>query len=610
MSIRKLPPEVVNRIAAGEVIERPAAVVKELVENALDAGARRIEVIFRDGGRTLIEVADDGCGMTREELELAVQRHATSKLVDDDLVRISTLGFRGEALAAIGAAARLSIVSRPKEAPEAWEIRVEGGRVHAPRPAARAPGTTVSVRDLFFATPARLKFLRTPRAETMAALATFRQLALANPRVAMSFVTEQRRVLDLPAQEPEQRMAAIMGRDFVDNAFPFAAERDGHAISGFASLPTFSRGQADMQFVFVNGRPVQDRQLSGALRAAYRDVLAAGRHPYIVLNISCDPALVDVNVHPAKREVRFRDANLVKGLIISTLRSGLDEHARRTSANLADTVRHLAASASPRPVNAMPAPSTGSFHETARQREMALAMQAPLGDAPAKKSMTATPGLAEARAPDLAPSPTRDDTPEPAPSPDLPLGVAKAQLHNTYIVAEAADGMVIVDQHAAHERLTYERLKRQKEQNDLARQALLVPQIVTLDALSRQALLDAAGELERLGLVVEGFGEEAVAVREIPALLADADISRLVRDVAADLLNDGMPLSLSERIDHVLATFACHHSVRAGRRLSVEEMNALLRQMEATPRSGQCNHGRPTWVKLGWDDVERLFGRK
>ena len=604
MPVRKLPPEIVNRIAAGEVIERPAAVVKELVENALDAEARRIEVIFRDGGRTLVEVSDNGTGMARDELMLAVERHATSKLADDDLVHITTLGFRGEALAAIGAAARLAIVSRQRGAPEAWEIRVEGGVKSEPRPAARAPGTTVRVRDLFFATPARLKFLRSPRAETMAALATFRQLALAHADVAMSFVSEERRVLDLPAQTRQQRIVAILGRDFLDNAFPFEAERDGVRISGLASLPTFSRGQADMQFVFVNGRPVQDRQLSGALRAAYRDVLAAGRHPLLVLDIECEPALVDVNVHPAKREVRFRDANLVKGLIISALRTGLDTHARRTTATLVGTVQRLAERTTVAPARDFHARQVGNT----AQRAMALAMQAPLAEpvgAPA-----ATPfGLAEARAepPTEAPAPAST---KPDSSPDLPLGVAKAQLNATYIVAETADGLVIVDQHAAHERLVYEKLKRQRAEQGVARQALLVPEVVTLDAVSRQALLDAAAELETLGLVVEGFGQDAVAVREIPAVLKGADIAQLVRDVAADLVADGMPLSLSEKLDHVLATFACHHSVRAGRRLTVAEMNALLREMEATPRSGQCNHGRPTWVKLTWDDVEKLFGRK
>ncbi len=608
MPIRRLPPKVINRIAAGEVIERPAAVVKELVENALDANARRIEVLFREGGRTLIEVADDGVGMSREELGLAVERHATSKLVDDDLVHISTLGFRGEALAAIGAAARLAIVSRRIGASEAWEIRVEGGIKSDPRPAARAPGTTVMVRDLFFATPARLKFMRSPRAEALAALAIFRRLALAHADVAMSFVTEQRRTLDLPAQSREQRIAAIMGRDFIENAFPFTAERSDIRVSGLASLPTHSRGQADMQFVFVNGRPVQDRQLSGALRAAYRDVLAAGRHPLLVLDIECPPELVDVNVHPAKREVRFRDANLVKGLIISALRAGLDAHARRTSSALSDTVCRLAER------TAAPSASVGTpvaaamEHGTAAQREMAFSMQAPLAKAISRQE-SAGPGMTEARAAAPLP-PVEGETAEAAPSSDLPLGMAKAQLNATYVVAEAADGMVIVDQHAAHERLTYERLKRQKAEHGVARQALLVPEVVALDAVSRAALLDAAEELAALGLVVEGFGEDAVAVREVPALLKGADIARLVRDVAADLVADGMPLSLSEKIDHVLATMACHHSVRAGRRLTAEEMNALLREMEATPRSGQCNHGRPTWVKLSWDDVEKLFGRK
>ncbi len=615
--IRQLPPQVINRIAAGEVIERPAAVVKELVENALDADARRVEVIFREGGRTLIEVRDDGRGMSREELVLAVRRHATSKLEDDDLLRIHTLGFRGEALAAIGAAARLSIVSRPAQAEEAWEIRVEGGDVRKPRPAARGPGTTVEVRDLFFATPARLKFLRSPRAETMAASATFRRLALAHPHVAMSFVTEQRRVFDLPAQDEEARIATIMGRDFTANAFPFAAEREGIAVRGLASLPTFSRGQADLQFVFVNGRPVQDRQLSGALRAAYRDVLAGGRHPLIVLHIDCPCELVDVNVHPAKREVRFRDANLVKGLIIRALRDGLDKHATRTADTLRDSVARLAerTTRATGPAASSPPPGTQGAPlpppaVQPRLAALATAMQAPLPTA-------TTDGLTEARAnaplPDteemqatLSPAPPAEESPPD----DLPLGLARAQLHNTYIIAETTDGVVIVDQHAAHERLTYERLKRQRDEHGVARQALLIPEVVTLDAISREALLAAADELAALGLVVEGFGEDAVAVREVPALLTKADIAALVRDIAADLAREGLALTLSEKIDHVLATFACHHSVRAGRRLTLEEMNALLREMEATPRSGQCNHGRPTWVKLSLADVEKLFGRK
>ncbi len=594
--IRELPPEVINRIAAGEVIERPASAVKELVENALDAGARRVEVVFREGGRTLIEVRDDGCGMTPEELRLAVRRHATSKLRDDGLVRIATLGFRGEALAAIAAASRLSIVSRPAHATEAWEIAVEGGQETAPRPAARAPGTTVSVRDLFFATPARLKFLRSARAETLAALKVVRQLALAHPRTALAFITEQRRVLDLPPQEAEARIGAIMGRDFIAHAFPIEGEREGYRVLGLASLPTFSRGQPDMQFLLVNGRPVQDRQLSGPLRAAYRDVLAAGRHPLMVLHIECAPELVDVNVHPTKREVRFRDAGLVRALIIGALRAGLDTHARHSAASLADAARTWTEDGRGTP----PADWTSP-----RQAALSTAAQAPLE-------------LAEERAPPplpahpLPPIPARAaPREENAETSHLPLGLAVAQVHGTYIIAETSNGIVIVDQHAAHERLTYERLKRQRAREGIARQPLLVPEVVSLDAASRDALLGAATELRELGLVVEDFGGDAVVVREAPALLGNrVDMARLVRDVAADLLAEGMPLALSERLDHVLATLACHHSVRAGRRLKREEMNALLREMEATPRSGQCNHGRPTAVHLTLDDLDKLFGRK
>ena len=616
--IRQLPPGVVNRIAAGEVIERPAAAVKELVENALDAGARRVEVIFREGGRSLIEVRDDGCGMTPEELKLAVRRHATSKLVDDDLVRITTLGFRGEALAAIGAAARLRITSRPRESEEAWEIEVEGGAETAFRPAARAPGTTVSVRDLFFATPARLKFLRSARAETMAATQVLRQLALAHPHVAFAFITESRRVLDLPAQEPRARIAAIMGRDFSDNAFPFEAEREGYRVSGLASLPTFNRGQADMQFVFVNGRPVRDRQLSGALRAAYRDVLAAGRHPLLVLNIACAPELVDVNVHPAKHEVRFRQPALVRSLIVGSLKQGLDTHARKAAGTLGQVVQRLAE----RQEAPMPMPEQGpgqwqgqgqgqgSISPVLARR--AAGMQAPLELAEQRASRIYEPHSAGSGAagggeeiPVSHPAEAEEERPE------YPLGHAVGQVHDTYIIAQTADGMVIVDQHAAHERLTYERLKRQREKEGVATQPLLVPEVVTLDAVSRAALLDAAEELAAWGVVVEAFGDDAVVVRELPALLgAKVDIARLIRDVAADLVAEGAPLSIPERIHQVLATIACHHSVRAGRRLKREEMDALLREMERTPRSGQCNHGRPTWVRLSLDDIEKLFGRK
>ncbi|HHN67959.1 MAG TPA: DNA mismatch repair endonuclease MutL [Thermopetrobacter sp.] len=583
MSIRRLPEHVINRIAAGEVIERPAAVVRELVENALDAGARRVEIVFRHGGRTLIEVDDDGRGMTPDDLRLSIERHATSKLTDDELIAISTLGFRGEALASIAAVARLSIISRAAGSGEAWRLDAEPGKEPRLAPAARASGTRVSVRDLFFATPARLKFLRSVRAENMGTARLVRRLALARPDVAFALITDERRVIDLPAQTAEARIGAILGRDFPANGFAVSAARDGYLVTGRASLPTFSRGQPDLQFLFVNGRPVVDPLLTGAARAAYRDVLAAGRHPLLLLHVDCAADLVDVNVHPAKREVRFRDPALVRGLIIGALKQGIAEHGGKSAGHLGP---RLAARAMP------PSPSPAA-------RAAAFAANSPL---PA--------GLAEAAAQPLAaPSARVEAATEDAQ--DYPLGAALAQLHDTYILAQSADGLVIVDQHAAHERLTLERLKRQREGEGIARQPLLIPQVVTLDAASRERLLAAAGTLSELGLALEPFGDDAIAVSEVPALIAGhADIAQLVRDIAADLAQDETPHSLHERIEEVLSTFACHHSVRAGRRLSVDEMNALLRDMEATERSGQCNHGRPTWVTLSRADLERMFGRK
>ena len=581
MSIRRLPEKLINRIAAGEVIERPAAVVKELVENALDAAARRVEILFHDGGRTLIEVRDDGHGIPRAELPLAVARHATSKLADDALVRITSLGFRGEALASIAAVARLIITSRARGADSAWEIRVDGGRQEGIRPASLHAGTCVSVRDLFHATPARLKFMRSQRAETMAATRMLRHLALACPDVAFSFITESRRVIDLPPQPLEMRMAAILGRDFPANAFTVEGHREGLEISGFASLPTFSRGQPDHQHVFVNGRPVNDRQLTGALRAAYRDVLAPGRHPLVALFIGCPPELVDVNVHPAKREVRFRDPALVRGLLIRALREGIDRAAGRTARTLGAAIRP-------------PAPRAGASRSL---------------PAPPREEHPPLDGMAEEAANPIF-APAARPAMEPGAS-DLarPLGAALAQFHETYILSQTTDGIVITDQHAAHERLVYERLKRQRQEATVATQPLLIPEVVELSPQEAEALLAAATELAGLGLVLEPFGEAAVVVREVPAILAGGGIETLVRDIAADLATHDMPLSLPERLDHVLATMACHHSVRAGRRLTQREMNALLRDMEATPRSAQCNHGRPTHVKLTLDEVEKLFGR-
>ncbi len=608
MPIRRLPEHLVNRIAAGEVVERPFAVVKELTENALDAGARRIDVFFRGGGRTLIEVADDGCGMTRDDLMLAVERHATSKLEGDDLVRIGTLGFRGEALASIGAVARMSIVSRAENAPEAWEIRVEGGRVEEPRPAARPRGTTVSVRDLFFATPARLKFLRSEQAENREAAQTIRRLAMAHPEVAFLLATEKRRMVDLPVQTPEARMAAIMGRDFATSSFAVGAEREGYRLHGRASLPTLNHGQPSMQFLFVNGRPVQDRQLTGALRAAYRDVLAAGRHPYVALFIECAPELVDVNVHPAKREVRFRDPALVRGLIVRALREGLDAAAHRAADRLGEDLPSVVARRGQGGASLPPGLSRA-----------VLEAQAPFPSAGTVEPVPAF-GLAETSDVDARATPeglnAADDPVACAPQvPDAdmlskPLGSAVAQFHDTYILSQTEDGIVIVDQHAAHERLVYECLKRQRESEGIAVQPLLVPEVVDLPPDHAEALLGAAEDLQSLGLKVEPFGDNAVVVREVPAVLAGGGIAKLVTDLAADMAEQELPLSLSERLDHVLATMACHHSVRAGRRLNREEMNALLREMEQTPRSAQCNHGRPTYVKLTLADIERLFGRK
>ncbi len=614
MPIRRLPEHLVNRIAAGEVVERPFAVVKELVENALDAGAQKIDVFFHGGGRTLIEVADDGCGMSRDDLRLAVERHATSKLQDDDLVRIGTLGFRGEALASIGAVARMSLVSRAEGAPEAWEIRVEGGRVEEPKPAARPRGTTVSVRDLFFATPARLKFLRSEQAENREAAQVIRRLAMAYPEVAFLLATEKRRMVDLQAQSPEARMAAIMGRDFAMSSFAIAAEREGYRLHGRASLPTLSHGQPSMQFLFVNGRPVQDRQLTGALRAAYRDVLAAGRHPYVALFIECSPELVDVNVHPAKREVRFRDPALVRGLIVRALREGLDMASHRAADRLGSDLRSVLGRRQPK----------GKFPSSEQSRTV-LSGQAPLASSPAGEGASFT-GLAERSGEERVqedhcndygngPEILAEPAARPAEEPDAnalskPLGAALVQFHDTYILTQTEDGIVIVDQHAAHERLVYERLKRQREAEGIAVQPLLVPEVVDLPPDQAEALLGAAEELRSLGLTVEAFGDDAVVVREVPAVLAGSGIARLVADLAADLAEQELPLSLSERLDHVLATMACHHSVRAGRRLSREEMDALLREMERTPRSAQCNHGRPTHVKLTLADIERLFGRK
>jgi len=613
MTIRLLPPGLVNRIAAGEVIERPAAAVKELVENAIDAGARRVDVVLRDGGRSLIAVTDNGRGMDADELTLAVERHATSKLPDDDLVHIATLGFRGEALPSIAAVARLEIASRAAGAGEAWAIAVDAGEKHPPKPAALAAGTRVTVRDLFYATPARLKFLKAERTEREHAVDVVNRLAMAHPGIAFSFADGERVMLDLPAtsaelldEDPEDaarlsRLGAIMGRDFAENALTIDAVREGLRLTGHAGVPTLNRGVARHQYLFVNGRPVRDRLLGGAVRGAYADFLARDRHPMVALFLEVPAEAVDVNVHPAKTEVRFRDAGLVRGLIVGALKHALAEAGHRASTTVAAAALGAARpGGAPQPYP-MPGGRYGGTHSRAVPRGLAEAAayyQAP--DASATM-----PGF---DAPSAAPA---DDAAMDTPPEDAyPLGAARAQLHATYIVAQTADGIVIVDQHAAHERLVYERMKKALSNGGVARQGLLMPEVVELDEPAADRLTARAGDLAELGLTLERFGPGAVIVRETPALLGEVDIQGLVRDLADELAELGEAFALKEKLEAVCGTMACHSSVRAGRRLNASEMDALLREMEVTPHSGQCNHGRPTYVELKLADIERLFGRR
>jgi DNA mismatch repair protein MutL len=599
MPIRRLPPETVNRIAAGEVVERPASAVKELVENAIDAGARRVEVQADGGGLSRILVADDGAGLSAEELPLALERHATSKLAPGadggfDLLRIATLGFRGEALPSIASVARLLLAARTEGAADAFAVQSDAGAVGDVRPAAFAGphGARVEVRDLFYATPARLKFMKSERAEAMAISEEVKRQAMAHEEVSFSLDLDGRRALRLPAEARGpggrlRRLAQVLGADFEANALLIDQEREGVRLSGYAGLPTYSRGNAAHQYLFVNGRPVRDRLLAGALRAAYADFLARDRHPTAALYVDLAPELVDINVHPAKAEVRFRDPALVRGLIIGALRHALAGAGHRASTTVATA-------------------ALGGFR--------------PGGPSPRGFSAWNAGGWSpQAPAPILAgvaePS-ARAESPYDAPSAEVidptafPLGAARAQLHETYVVAQTTDGIVIVDQHAAHERLVYERMKAEIEAGGVKRQALLIPAVVELDPAEAERVVRAADELAGFGLVVEAFGPGAVLVRETPALLGEVDAVGLVRDIADDLAENGQALALAERLQSVCSSMACHGSVRAGRRLTAAEMNALLRQMEATPHSGQCNHGRPTYVELKLADIERLFGRR
>ncbi|MCA3559695.1 MAG: DNA mismatch repair endonuclease MutL [Aestuariivirga sp.] len=576
MRIRRLSEGTVNRIAAGEVIERPASVVKELVENAIDAGATQIDVAFRGGGKSLIRVSDDGIGMGPEDLALAAERHATSKLADDDLVGIRFLGFRGEALASIGAVSRLAISSRPRGGGDAHVIAVEGGHLTPPRPAALNLGTEIDVRDLFFATPARLKFLKADRTEMVEAAEVVRRMALAHPEIGFAFVTEERRLVDVPKGEGEEaRIRHILGAEFMENAVSFELEREGVRLRGHAGLPTAARANSAQQYMFVNGRSVRDKLISGAIRGAYADVLPPGRFPALVLFLDCPPDRVDVNVHPTKAEVRFRDGGLVRGLIVSAIRDALAGK-RQPDTGLARQTASSFRPTMPRPFNHR------GFDE--EEKQAALAMNMPPASAPLPEPQVAQP--------------------------DYPLGQARAQIHDNYIVAQTKDGFVLVDQHAAHERLVYERLKRERAERGIETQPLLAPEVVDLDPVDVERLAAAAEMLAKTGLTLEAFGDGAVLVREVPAALGKADVAGIVRDVADELAELGVTTSVEERINHVLATMACHNSVRSGRRLRPEEMNALLREMEATPNSGQCNHGRPTFIELKLAEIEKLFGRR
>ncbi len=603
--VRRLDPILVDRIAAGEVVERPASALKELIENAIDAGAGSIEISLEAGGRGLIRVVDDGHGMGPDDLALAVERHATSKLPDGDLSCIRTLGFRGEALPSIGAVARLSITSRTADGETGHAILVEAGRKGPVRPAPSPRGTRIEVRELFGATPARLKFLKSDRAEALASAEVVRRLALAHPGLRFALTGDHLTAVTFPPEPDTQegflrRAGRLFGPDFAGNAARVSAVREGLALHGHVGLPTFHRGASTHIHLVVNGRPVRDRLLLSAVRGAYADVMASDRHPVVALRLDCDPALVDVNVHPAKTEVRFREPGFVRSLVVSAIRDALATAGFRSA-----TTGGAGAIGAMRPGGAGPR----GFGGPVFRADAAAGWQAPLGTMSADEGFGGTrqAGFAELHAPSAAPGPTEADPGFEA----APLGAVRAQLHETYVVAQTRDGIVIVDQHAAHERLVYERLKRQRAEAGIARQVLLIPEIVELDPADASRVLADADALGALGLVVEPFGPGAVLLREVPAALAGGDLGRLVLDIADALGDEGIgSATLERRLDAVLSRISCHGSVRAGRRLSPPEMNALLREMEATPLSGQCNHGRPTYVELKLTDIERLFGRR
>jgi DNA mismatch repair protein MutL len=598
MTIRQLSETLINQIAAGEVIERPASAAKELIENALDAGATRIEIATAGGGKTLLRITDNGSGMAPADLELAIRRHCTSKL-DADLTDIRTLGFRGEALPSIGSVAKLSLLSRTADAGEGAEISVTGGKVVPVRPAAANRGTVVEVRDLFFATPARLKFLKSEKAEASAISDVVRRMAIAFPHVRFVLSGSDRTTLEFPATGTDRlaRIAQVLGRDFRDNAIEIDAAREGVRLTGFAGVPTFNRGNSLNQFAFVNGRPVQDKLVWSALRAAYAETIPHGRYPVAVLAIDIDPALVDVNVHPAKSDVRFRDPGLVRGLIIGAIREALAREGDRAATTGASGLMRAF-----RPETSQPSAPWTPTASPYRPFEAATS-PAPFRERQAGFAEFATPSARSE--PVFAPSGQREEEPPQR----HPLGAARAQLHENYIVAQTEDGLVIVDQHAAHERLVFEAMRNALHSRAVPAQVLLIPEIVDLPEDDCDRLVAHADELAKLGLGIERFGPGAVAVRETPAMLGEMDAAGLIHQLADELAEWDTASGLKAKLEYLAATMACHGSVRSGRRMRPEEMNALLRQMEATPGSGQCNHGRPTYIELKLSDIERLFGR-
>lgn len=625
MKIRHLPDYLVNQIAAGEVIERPAAAVKELVENAIDAGATQIDIDLRDGGKSLILIRDNGCGMSPEELQAATERHATSKLPDDDLVHIHHLGFRGEALPSIGSVSRLNIKSKPHDNDNAWEISIAGGKKEEPTPTAHSNGTTIEVRDLFYATPARLKFLKTSRSEYGAVKDTISRIAMAFPAVGfklshdgvvkLNLIPEQGNFLD----QRRERLASLLGKDFGENSFPVLAEREGIKLSGYSSLPTLNRATNQYQYLFVNGRPVKDRMLLGCVRAAYMDVLHHGRHPLTALFIDLNPEMVDVNVHPAKSEVRFRDAGHIRGLLITALKAGLLDHSQTTSSTLSSQILDRMAPEShkaglPYHRGASPAvPRSYAHHHTpqASQNYSNLTPPSPhiLGENFQDTYASPLPDT-QNEIEYIQPSARAEYIDEDIKT-SYKLGAARAQIHENYIIAQSDEGLVIVDQHAAHERLVYEKLKNQLENGKVASQGLLIPEIIDLDDTKISLLDEHQDMLNRFGLVIENFGADSIAVQSIPAILGEKfNIKKLIYDIIDEISEHNTDEKLKKSIHEALSSAACHGSIRSGRRLNIEEMNALLRQMEETENSGHCNHGRPTYITLDLKDIEKLFGRR